>query len=651
MLQWQIKLLNILNEKKENKKLVFFVGSGISFDPLANLPSWYGMIEGAMSSLCSDYLKDLEKDLISRSKSFMPEILLDILSQVIGEEYTIDVLNVFNSDKINNNHVFLASLITKYNVPIITTNYDELIEFAAKEEYNQDINNIRYVDNDGFINWLNSNKEKAGLFKLHGTLYDKNSIKAIISQIAKGIPEGMLNLLKYFFENYHIIFWGYSFTDQFDIVPILLEKVKPKNITWIKFGETMLNFTSREDLENFLKKETSKLEESITSLIRGGFTTEKRERIQEEKHRHQSNVNYLKLILKTDQYKIINYFPPFPIYCVSQFLEEKKYRKTKKRLNEWVSGISEWDRMLIAAEIFFNLREEKGTLDKIIDICNKLINILEKKNCKESEKWIHAYLLKGWAHRLYGEHSLALKTFEKAEEILNSIKSLDDRTYKKKGYLMHQKGIIYQRKKDFQKSMEYLKIASKVRKDLGDRKDMAYTKFQKFFVKQEMGEFKEGYLSDYIDKLKGFLSEVEEELSERGLIKDKNNLRHNRAYIHQLISIKYSKMGDYKNAIEQFIKGIDLYIKTAEERNSIFDVGGLAMSELRLAQCYRELANIFYDKKKTRKTKEYIMKAEYYIEKAKEKYSDMGDSYRIKQVNDEIRIIKKLKRKKSKKRY
>lgn len=207
---------------------------------------------------------------------------------------------------------------------------------------------------------------------------------------------------------------------------------------------------------------------------------------------------------------------------------------------------------------------------------------------------------------------------------------------------MHQWGLLYQRKKDYQKSMERLKIAFKVRKDLGDRKDIAYTKFQKFFVKQEMGEFKEGYPSDYIDNLEGFLSEVEEELNERGLIKDKNNMHHNRAYIHQLIGIKYSKMGDYNNAIEQLIKGIDLYIKVAEEKKSIFNVVGLAMSELRLTQCYRELANLFYDKKNPRKAKEYLMKAEYYIEKAKEKYSDMGDSSRIKQVNDEIRIIKNL---------
>ena len=158
----------------KREKVAFFVGTGISFDPPSMLPGWTYVAEGAIRSLCSKNLKDEQEELVTRSKKLRPEVLLGIMYEIIGDE-TMGCLDVLKSNKFNTNHVFLASAILDYNIPVITTNYDELIELAAKEIFGKDIclDGALYYDENGFNKWLNSEEKTASLINIHGTISNK----------------------------------------------------------------------------------------------------------------------------------------------------------------------------------------------------------------------------------------------------------------------------------------------------------------------------------------------------------------------------------------------------------------------------------------------------------------------------------------------
>jgi hypothetical protein len=178
MLEWQGQLMKLIREREVS----FFVGSGISFNPPSMLPSWTDICEESIKFLCSDALKSEQEELKNRSKNIRPEVLLDLMHGIIGDK-AIQLLDVLKSESFNINHAFLASVILDSNISVITTNYDELIELAAKKMFGRVIPHIYYEQN-GFNYWLNLDEKPAGLFKLHGTISDKQSIRATLAQIA-----------------------------------------------------------------------------------------------------------------------------------------------------------------------------------------------------------------------------------------------------------------------------------------------------------------------------------------------------------------------------------------------------------------------------------------------------------------------------------
>lgn len=660
----QQQLVKLIKEREA----AFFVGSGISFDPPSMLPSWIDIAKGAIRSLCSDTLESEQEELLSRSKNIRPEVLLDIMYGVIGDK-SIEILNVLNSEHFNINHAFLAFSILDSNISVITTNYDELIELAAARMFGRVISHI-YYDENGFNRWLSLDRKPASLFKLHGTISDKQSIRAALRKVAAGPSKAMSELLKYFFENYEVIFWGYSLTNDFDIVPILLRNLQHKGIIWLRHGGNLIP-EQQEEIQKELEKEEKELEEDIDRLIKGGLSAKERETIQKKSYDRRKKVNYMRLFLQAKHFEVETFSSQFFIPIWKKLAEEKTSRQIGQFFSQWGSDIGEVERLLIGAEIFFYLREEREPWRKVIDLCDRVISILSvpsdypnshekliKTNYVENdgflkitypEKLSHAYFLKGWAHRLMGykeDNEMAIRSFEQAENILNRFKELSPELLHRKSEILHQKGIVYQRVKNYNSALQCLNEALKIRRELRDRADIAFTEFQIFMVNEDMGKYMEGYLSKDIKSLEDTLSRAQEELHERGDIRRENIVRHNIAFIHQRLGTKNAEHGYFKEAREQLTKeAIERYIKTIGERRLIFDVGMIAMAKHRLSECYKELASISSKLGEHERALSEIKEAREHLMEASGIYNRVGDLYRQELVEKTKKSIDELERK------
>jgi len=647
MIEWQQQLMNTIKERE----VVFFVGSGISFDPPSMLPSWTDIAKGAIGSLCSDALKSEQEELISRSKNIRPEVLLDFMYGVIGDK-AVEVLDVLNTENFNINHAFLASAILDSNISVITINYDELIELAATRMFRRAISHI-YYDENGFNKWLNLDRKPTGLFKLHGTIGDKQSIRAALGQVAAGPSKAMSELLKHFIENYDVIFWGYSLTDDFDIVPILLRNIQPKGVILLRHKGNSIP-EARENIQEDLEKEEKDLEENIDRLIKGGLSARKRGEIQEKSYDQRKKVNYMRLFLRAKHFKMESLSPQFFIPIWRKLIEEKRSRQIEQFFSQWSNDVVEAERLLIGAEIFFYLREEREPWRKVIDLCRRVIDILKPQSDSDPEKLIHAYFLKGWAHRLLGSEGAnkqAIISFEQAEDIINRFRELSPKLRARRGEILHQKGIVYQRLKNYNLALQSLNEALEIRRELKDKADIAFTEFQIFMVNEDMGKFKEEYPSDYIKALENTLNRAQDELHERGDIRRENIMRHNIAFIHQRLGTKNAEQGFFEKGREQLTKAIERYIKTIEERRLIFDVGGIAMAKHRFGQCYQELASISLKLEEHERASSEIEEARKHLEEASGIYNRMGDSYRQGLVEETNKSVNELESKIKKSKY
>ena len=213
---------------------------------------------------------------------------------------------------------------------------------------------------------------------------------------------------------------------------------------------------------------------------------------------------------------------------------------------------------------------------------------------------------------------------------------------KRIGELLHQWGRTYQAINKYDVALDYLEKSLKWRTDLGDLKEIAYARFQIFIVNEAKGEYKDGYPSQYIYELINYLHKVEDDLHMKGQFKDKNVIRHDRAYLHQQLGDKECEMGVVSKSKQETNNAIQLYKDCIEERKSIFDVGGIAMAEHRLSECLFNLAKISLKEGKINLISAYILEAYEHLQIANDFYMKIGDSYRVDQINETRKKLDKF---------
>lgn len=210
------------------KKLSVFAGSGISVD--SHLPTWDGFVDKYIE-ICkqlNDSLDDALKftDIINDAENRTTGNLIDTITalkekvkycQACGADigfFDDEINKLFYSSSSNEYHKLIVSTLFRY---IITTNYDNLLEEAAKELHYNDllIRSYSYVDSQKLTAAIYSGK--TAIIHAHGKIADLKLDQFVLTKqdylnIMKHNP-GFRLILNSIFITTSVLFVGYGGSD------------------------------------------------------------------------------------------------------------------------------------------------------------------------------------------------------------------------------------------------------------------------------------------------------------------------------------------------------------------------------------------------------------------------------------------------------
>ncbi len=215
-----------------NSYSVFF-GAGLSIH--SGLPSAFSLISTIVNRLPFDSIE--KKDLLT---SLLERLPFEAFIEILDQYSDIDpLLNIFEGATPNDNHRFLAKLlVTGRTKTLCTTNFDDLLENAIKEEgWEQDKDYLLISDLRSFnsVNWDSSIPK---VIKIHGSINNREEMAITLRQVASHqVFEPRKKAIEYLFNSgshSHVLVAGYSCSDIFDISPQIESLSSKKTIFFVE---------------------------------------------------------------------------------------------------------------------------------------------------------------------------------------------------------------------------------------------------------------------------------------------------------------------------------------------------------------------------------------------------------------------------------
>ena len=218
---------------KEKGRLAFMVGAGASWDapacrPLAGeISSAVGSARWSISTIAKGKWKERTIQRYACSVKF--ESLMQILAETTG---SLGFLNALKGGRPNQLHsIFAAALLDR--CPVLTTNFDELIERACPTSESI----VALTANPDFKRWRRRTP-RGVLAKLHGTLSNLDSMCATMQSIGSLGPAFMWDpprgeYLARVRRDFPMAFVGYSGADDSDILPRLRITESTQPLLWV----------------------------------------------------------------------------------------------------------------------------------------------------------------------------------------------------------------------------------------------------------------------------------------------------------------------------------------------------------------------------------------------------------------------------------
>lgn len=189
-------------------------GAGVSAREPSRLP------------LASQLVEEIKRRLVGEYLSYLPYVAMrpEVFFQIIGSHASEPLMDhleaILGYSQPNANH-FLIARCLEFGNSIITTNFDTLIETAC-----------HIADVDCKVTTGRSPGGASIVFKIHGSLHDRNSVQLTINSVHKGLGPLKNAQLRSMVEDRDVLVLGYSGLDQLDIMPGLM--VAPfRRIYWL----------------------------------------------------------------------------------------------------------------------------------------------------------------------------------------------------------------------------------------------------------------------------------------------------------------------------------------------------------------------------------------------------------------------------------
>lgn len=217
-----------LLEELSQSNISFLIGAGVSMLPPCSLPSGAEIKDLAVSTVCK--LKKLQKywlkiQALPKYQNIIPEILFQRLYECLGTNL-YPFFDILRFAKPNLGHKILASLSEREKTPILTTNFDLLID-------------------ENF-------EGHSPVLHLHGHINNKEFMTTRINQVGRGLRRDLRSTVRNYIESRVICILGYSGND--NDIRQLIKASKAKYIMWLVRNKDDRAWSNFEFFKNDPKK-------------------------------------------------------------------------------------------------------------------------------------------------------------------------------------------------------------------------------------------------------------------------------------------------------------------------------------------------------------------------------------------------------------
>ncbi len=560
------------------RDFAIFCGAGISKN--SGLPLANELKQSILERLPVD-----KKDMDEIMNSILP---FEAFIETLSENTDISkILDIFEDGKPNTNHILISKLAkNSYFKTIFTTNFDLLIERALeKEGLKKDEDFKVYCDEEQFsrIDFKDIENKIIRIFKIHGSIEDKNSIRTTLKAVAdRSLSDKRMNVIRHLFSagnHKKVLIFGYSCSDWFDITPQIQNIEKDQKevifVEHLEAGKEEIEDIKIKDRKNPFKKfsgwrikcNTDKFIERLWSSLEGiigeeyalsNSETKWEKYVDEWGNGLEENKRYLKYFIAG-----------FIFLNISNFNRAIEYFKNSLGIAKEIGDMAKESGCYInLGATYYTL----GDFSKTIDYFKMSLKIV--KSIRDKSKESACYVGLGAAYHALGDFNKAFEYYEKALEIIQEIgdKLGESRCYANLGNVYYGLG-------DFKKAIEYHEKALEITKAIADKtaESRYYANLGNAYC--GLGDFKKAI--DYYEKALEITKIIGNKGEESGCYVGLGNV--------------YDNLEDFKKAIEYHEKALEIAKAIADKTDE--------------SRCYTNLGNVYYGLGDFKKAIEYHEKA------------------------------------------
>ncbi len=593
----------VAKELREGQ-VAFLVGAGISAERQSRIPLWGELV----SSLLRVIAGEEGRDEVQYAKPLMGllfnEVIFHQMTQIIGLDKTAEALKAcMNTNSYGSIHKFLAWAMKEFKNPVLTTNYDELIEEAA--------------------GWRqNDTNESNNLLKLHGTLSNVEKARFTINQIFAPLEDNLKERTINALNDRIVIVAGYQGLDEFDVIPLLFDEAHPRTIVWLV--RSKIDPAIKKKL---VEKHYKDLKVDVDEFLRKVYEKAKQGKSQ----------------LELDNWQV---------QCPGNQKEWWKANLERWGDNLWQSSKNEvrflWARILDYLRIyrFYQDETERRPAEEAY---KRFLNESSDRVLNIEVKMRLAYI----------RRTVGMSSLEESYEVVDAIKTLLEETQKKNerkrlqmllSRALHEYGIVLQNAREHIKARLILDEAMKLRTLINDPQ-FPYSLFQEF-INAVQATRTLGYSVDSLAPIgwrSWLISELEKnsnQFKEASQPEDYGQTLHNLAFVHQFLAEEFEKLRNFDEAEKEFNHSLKAYDEAMEIRKRLRDPRMIAQSKVRIAQCNLGLARISCERGDNEEARERIDKAEKLGSDVEGIYNSIPqERFRwadVKQIQEEASRLKKL---------
>lgn len=356
-----------------SRKVVLFLGAGISADSPSNLPLSSEMRKHILEKLPG--MNRLDRNILFKLLGrriegvvYPFEAFMQVLVQ--NSNFLDFLVRVFSTGCPNKTHHLIAKLMKEgYVLRALTTNFDEKIEQALTDLGRAESKpklSFTVFWNEGQFSRLDIDNltTKPTIFKLHGSISDKSSMRITLEIVSgRNLRETRCRILEHFFQNKDcdILILGYSCSDEFDLNPFI-RNLGSDNHIYIVEHSTQLSLCNAE-----------------IKPLKDPFT------------------NFPGKAIKTNTDELIEYL------YIKFFKDDYSDERKEERRVLWPSIIDNWSKNLtedqknwISGLMLVQIQEykrAKGLFQKCLELYKKNGNSYGIASCKKQLALIHESLV------------------------------------------------------------------------------------------------------------------------------------------------------------------------------------------------------------------------------------------------------------------